>query len=164
MTDDPRDRWLDREAGPLVRPYAMTQGRTRPSGASFDLIAVVAATGEQPGDRLRYSPEHARILRRCGTPVVDIRAALSTPQSNLGAVLVDYGPGSQTSRSGEGVAQASLRSHTTSVERASTAMCAAASRLAGESEVQAVPASVIASTRSRIQDGITAGPVRGSAA
>ena len=25
------DRWFDREAGPVVRPYALTMGRTRPA-------------------------------------------------------------------------------------------------------------------------------------
>ena len=42
------DRWFDREAGPVVRPYAVTKGRTLPSGgASFGLIDVVIATGER---------------------------------------------------------------------------------------------------------------------
>ena len=27
----PKDRWLDREAGPVVRPYAVTKGRTAPA-------------------------------------------------------------------------------------------------------------------------------------
>jgi len=43
------DRWFDREAGPVVRPYAVTKGRTLPSGgASFGLIDVVIATDERP--------------------------------------------------------------------------------------------------------------------
>ncbi|MFG1999030.1 DUF742 domain-containing protein [Spirillospora sp. NPDC048911] len=84
------DRWLDREAGPVVRPYAMVRGRTRPRGESFDLIAVVAATGERPGDRLRYSPEHTRILRRCADPVsvVDLASEIGLP---LGVVRVLLG-------------------------------------------------------------------------
>ena len=36
--------WLDAEAGPVVRPYALTQGRTRHAGESFDLVATVMAT------------------------------------------------------------------------------------------------------------------------
>jgi hypothetical protein len=42
-------RWMDHEAGPVVRLYALTKGRTQPSGgASFGLIDVVVATGERP--------------------------------------------------------------------------------------------------------------------
>jgi hypothetical protein len=52
------DRWFDDAAGPVVRPYAMTRGRTRSSSdaASLDLIALVIAQsrdGEddaKPGD------------------------------------------------------------------------------------------------------------------
>ncbi|GAA4395854.1 DUF742 domain-containing protein [Actinomadura sp. NPDC048032] len=86
----PGERWLDREAGPLVRPYAMTRGRTRPEGAGFELIAMVAATGVPPGDRLRYSPDHARVLRGCARPVtvVDLAADLGLP---LGVVRVLLG-------------------------------------------------------------------------
>ena len=46
----PKDRWLDREAGPVVRPYAVTKGRTVPAaGTSLGLIdVVVAAIDPQP--------------------------------------------------------------------------------------------------------------------
>ncbi|MCK1797681.1 DUF742 domain-containing protein [Streptomyces sp. XM4193] len=43
------ERWFDDAAGPVVRPYAMTRGRTR--GASdepLDLIALVLADDERP--------------------------------------------------------------------------------------------------------------------
>ncbi|NLU70423.1 DUF742 domain-containing protein [Streptomyces sp. HNM0574] len=47
------DRWFDDAAGPVVRPYAMTRGRTR-SGAHeerLDLIAlVIAEDPEAPDD------------------------------------------------------------------------------------------------------------------
>jgi hypothetical protein len=84
------ERWLDRDAGPVVRPYAMTRGRTRPDGAGFELIAVVAATGVPAGDRLRYSPDHARVLRRCASPVpvVDLASDLGLP---IGVVRVLLG-------------------------------------------------------------------------
>ena len=36
--------WLDQDAGPVVRPYAMTGGRVAPSGGEFDLVAFVVAT------------------------------------------------------------------------------------------------------------------------
>jgi len=84
------ERWLDRDAGPLVRPYALTRGRTRPEGEDFELISVVAATGVPPGDRLRYSPDHARVLRACARPitVVDLAADLGLP---IGVVRVLLG-------------------------------------------------------------------------
>ncbi len=38
------DRWVDREAGRVVRPYALTGGRTDPAGGTLlDLISVVVA-------------------------------------------------------------------------------------------------------------------------
>ena len=33
--DGSGDRWFDREAGPVVRPYALTRGRTLPAGGDF---------------------------------------------------------------------------------------------------------------------------------
>jgi len=51
------ERWMDREAGPVVRLYALTKGRTQPNGgASFGLIDVVVATGERPSEQLRLGP------------------------------------------------------------------------------------------------------------
>jgi hypothetical protein len=60
------DRWLDEDAGPIVRPYTMTRGRTRPSGADFDLIAIV--TTVTTGDPAGLAPEHLSVLRACLTP------------------------------------------------------------------------------------------------
>ncbi len=85
------DRWLDREAGPVVRPYALTQGRTLPSGgASFGLIDVVVATSERPPEHFRPGPEHRRILSLCRrpTPVVDLTSEIDLP---LGVVRVLLG-------------------------------------------------------------------------
>ena len=39
------DKWVDRNAGPVVRPYALPGGRTEPaSGAILDVITVIVAT------------------------------------------------------------------------------------------------------------------------
>ncbi|WP_214409891.1 DUF742 domain-containing protein [Sphaerisporangium fuscum] len=71
--NDSGERWLDQEAGPIVRPYTLTRGRTRPSGPAFDMVAVVRIV---PGARPRpgLTPEHLRILRMCAQPmsVVDL--------------------------------------------------------------------------------------------
>ncbi len=39
-------------------------------------------------------------LHLSGTPMIDLQASLSTPQSNLAALLVDYGPADHTGRGG----------------------------------------------------------------
>jgi hypothetical protein len=50
----PKDSWLDQEAGPIVRPYAMIKGRTLPSeGMPVGLIDVVATTGVRAPDGFR---------------------------------------------------------------------------------------------------------------
>jgi hypothetical protein len=85
------DRWFDREAGPVVRPYALTKGRTLPSGGTtFGLIDVVVATGERPPMHFRPGPEHRRILTMCRrpTPVVDLTSEIDLP---LGVVRVLLG-------------------------------------------------------------------------
>jgi len=85
------DRWFDREAWPVVRPYALTKGRTLPSGeASFGLIDVVIATSARPPEHFRPGPEHRRILRLCRrpTPIVDLTSEIDLP---LGVVRVLLG-------------------------------------------------------------------------
>jgi hypothetical protein len=85
------ERWLDREAGPVVRPYALTSGRTQPGGgASLSLIDVVVATGEWPPSHFRAAPEHRRILSLCHrpTPVVDLASEIDLP---IGVVRVLLG-------------------------------------------------------------------------
>ena len=69
--------WIDGEAGPVVRPYALTRGMTRPSGERIDLIDMVLAV-RVVGLSPRLSPEQARALACCQTPValVEIAAEL----------------------------------------------------------------------------------------
>ena len=85
------ERWMDREAGPVVRPYAVTKGRTQPDGgAAFGLIDVVVATGERPSEHFRLGPEHRRILSVCRRPmpIVDLTSEIDLP---LGVVRVLLG-------------------------------------------------------------------------
>jgi hypothetical protein len=85
------ERWLDQEAGPVVRLYALTKGRTQPQGgASFGLIDVVVATGERPSEHFRLGPEHRRILGVCRRPmpVADLTSEIDLP---LGVVRVLLG-------------------------------------------------------------------------
>lgn len=92
-----RARWYDEEAGPLVRPYAMTRGRTGAGEQQFDLIAVVVS--ELPDPALApdvpeppVGPEQARILGLCrGTPlsVAELAADLDLPAGVVRVLLGD---------------------------------------------------------------------------
>jgi len=66
-------KWVRRDSGPVVRPYAVTGGRTEPAdGEVLDLIAVVVAVGLAGGatdDPIRLTPEHRKILRLCERPM-----------------------------------------------------------------------------------------------
>ena len=88
------DKWVDRNAGPVVRPYALTGGRTRPaSGAVLDLITVIVASSLTPGpeDSLGLSPEHRRILGLCRGPVTlaDVASTLTLPVGVVRVLLAD---------------------------------------------------------------------------
>ena len=73
MTRDEHD-WLDAEAGPVVRPYAVSSGWSagRPGGAGkttpIDLVAFVQAV-DDTSTGLFLLPEHLAILDRAKTPV-----------------------------------------------------------------------------------------------
>ena len=84
------DRWLDRDAGRVVRPYALTRGRTRPPGATLGLIDQVTAAGPPTVDARGLGPEHRRLLNLCRTPtpVADLASEIDLP---LGVVRVLLG-------------------------------------------------------------------------
>jgi Protein of unknown function (DUF742) len=89
----PRDRWLDREAGPVVRPYAVTKGRTAPAPGSYvGLIDVVTAVANPrlPADT-RLSRDHRRILSYCRQPitVVDLASDIDLPVGVVRVLLSD---------------------------------------------------------------------------
>jgi hypothetical protein len=85
------DRWLDRDAGPIVRPYALTGGRTRPSGQTFDLMTMVTAVPGTEDDTYDLEPEHLTLLRlcRCPTAVADLAADLELPLGVVRILLSD---------------------------------------------------------------------------
>lgn len=85
------ERWFDRDAGPVVRPYALTKGRTESaSTVAFSLIDVVIATGELPMPGFRPSPEQRKILGVCKVPsvVIDVASEIDLP---IGVVRVLLG-------------------------------------------------------------------------
>src|SRR5688500_20198509 len=82
--------WLDHDAGPVVRPYAMTQGRVAAEGNEFDLVAFVVATpADDPGPDL-LQPEHHAIVAASWEPisVVELASALDL---SIGVVRVLLG-------------------------------------------------------------------------
>ena len=87
----PRDRWLDEDAGPVVRPYALIRGRTRPTGESLDLIALVTAVRGARPDSVGLDPEHLEILRLCRLPasVADLAADLDLPLGVVRILIAD---------------------------------------------------------------------------
>jgi Protein of unknown function (DUF742) len=82
--------WLDRDAGPVVRPYAMTQGRVAPTGGEFDLVAFVVATVPDVPSSPRMQPEHHAIVAASWEPVSVVELA-SKLDLSIGVVRVLLG-------------------------------------------------------------------------
>ena len=88
------DKWRGRKSGPVVRPYAVTGGRTEPAdGEVLDLIALVVATGLPAGgpDSERPSPEHRRILALCQQQITlaDLAADTALPVGVVRVLIAD---------------------------------------------------------------------------
>lgn len=86
-------KWQRRNYGPIVRPYAVTGGRTVPTaGEILDFIDVVVATGEGPRiiNPAHDTPEHRKILGLCGRQltVADLASETELP---LGVVRILLG-------------------------------------------------------------------------
>lgn len=74
--------WFDGEGGPLVRPFAVTRGRTQPT-QFLEMVTLVVTVSSTTAP----SPEHHAILRMCVRPlsVAEVAAAVDLP---LGAAKV----------------------------------------------------------------------------
>ncbi|MFI9615429.1 DUF742 domain-containing protein [Streptomyces sp. NPDC052023] len=89
-----RSHWFDDEAGPVVRPYAMTRGRTSHAAQHrLDLIAVVVTEPhvDDPETDTTLSPEHVDIVEMCRDmpqSVAELAAGLDLP---IGVVRVLVG-------------------------------------------------------------------------
>jgi len=82
-----RERWLDAAAGPIVRPYAVTRGRTRAAGEPLDIVAILVATGRPSAEPGRLSRHQRRLLALCRRPhaLADLASDLNLP---LGVIRV----------------------------------------------------------------------------
>jgi hypothetical protein len=85
------DRWLDQDAGPIVRPYALVGGRTRTSGETFDLVSMITAVRGSPSDLDGLEPEHLTLLRLCRLPIslADLAADMDLPLGVVRILLAD---------------------------------------------------------------------------
>jgi hypothetical protein len=85
------EQWLDAQAGPVVRPYALTKGRTRHSGDAFNLVATVSATHARVADPTALGPEHISVLQLAQVPttVVDIASDVDLPLGVVRILLAD---------------------------------------------------------------------------
>ncbi len=93
------NRWFDAAAGPVVRPYAMTRGRTSHAAEDrLDLIALVMTEehvdGTEEAGALDHnlSPEHVEILTHCQetpTSVAELAAELDLPVGVLRVLIGD---------------------------------------------------------------------------
>ena len=82
--------WLDHDAGPVVRPYAMTQGRVAPWGDQFDLVAFVVSAGPDAVLVPGLQPEHHAIVAAAWEPTSVVELA-STLDLSIGVVRVLLG-------------------------------------------------------------------------
>jgi hypothetical protein len=83
------DTWFDEAAGPLVRPYTVTGGRTRTQQSDLNVATLVVAS-RRHADPGAMGPEYTTILSLCQSPtsVAEVSAHLDLP---LGVVKVLIG-------------------------------------------------------------------------
>jgi DNA-binding transcriptional ArsR family regulator len=87
----PDDRSLGQQPGPVVRPYALVRGRTKPTGDVLDVISMIYSLRMSAPDPADLEPEHLAVLRQCGLPmcVADLASALDLPLGVIRILLAD---------------------------------------------------------------------------
>jgi hypothetical protein len=83
-----RGSWYDDDTGSLVRPYAVTGGRTKSSRHDLDLITLVVSSAYE---NVAMGPEHTEILRICQYPlsIAEISATLGLPLAVVKILVSD---------------------------------------------------------------------------
>jgi hypothetical protein len=77
MTAFEEEPWFDEDAGRLVRPYTVSNGRTRPT-QELDMLSMVMAAGTY-NRGLGYDHAQALTLCRQPTSVAEVAARLQLP-------------------------------------------------------------------------------------
>jgi hypothetical protein len=87
----PEEAWYDADAGPVVRLYAVTGGRTLPDQREFDLATMVCGASWDTATPTGLSPEQTKILQLCRDPtsVTEIAALLKLPLGTVRVLLSD---------------------------------------------------------------------------
>jgi DNA-binding transcriptional ArsR family regulator len=80
-----------RRFSPVVRPYALVGGRTRPTGESLDVISMAYSLRVSVPDPTDLQPEHLALLRRCAIPmsVAELASTLDLPLGVVRVLLAD---------------------------------------------------------------------------
>ncbi|AQZ67538.1 unnamed protein product [[Actinomadura] parvosata subsp. kistnae] len=84
--------WVDEEAGPVVRPYAVARGRTKSASSEVDLLAIVVSTGQPAPSKAELSAQHRRLLACVAgrsRPVVEVASDLGLPVGVVRVLLGD---------------------------------------------------------------------------
>jgi hypothetical protein len=76
MPSDDETAWYDDAAGPVVRPYAVTRGRTRAT-QGLDLVTLVVTTGKGARSGATLPPEQRDLVMLCRRPHSVAEAAVS---------------------------------------------------------------------------------------
>lgn len=88
LTDDQRrSRWFS----PVVRPYALVRGRTKPAGDRLDVISMAYSLRVSVPDPTELEPEHLALLQRCAVPmsVAELASGLDLPLGVVRVLLAD---------------------------------------------------------------------------
>ncbi|EHR48765.1 Protein of unknown function (DUF742) [Saccharomonospora marina XMU15] len=84
------EAWFDEAAGPLVRPYAVTGGRTRSDNFGLDMMTLVVSM-QPPSEAATLPTEYAKIVRLCQRPmsVAEVGAHVDLPLPVVKVLLSD---------------------------------------------------------------------------
>ncbi|MFJ4583109.1 DUF742 domain-containing protein [Streptomyces echinatus] len=87
------EHWYEDETGPMVRPYTVTRGRTRPAGRhTADLLSrVTALDADAPAAQdLDHAPAALlALIRRGPRPLVELAADADLPLTVVRVLLGD---------------------------------------------------------------------------